>query len=97
MTLDDPTSTTATVRMGDAVALVSTCRMHPEDLRPTLDADVRWCPNCAQRVFNVEDSNGLRRAVAQRRCIATQDLEGRLVVGEARSPYAPGSQLSWDM
>ena len=82
---------------GPVVINVVACRKRWDELRRVRGAsDVRWCSDCEQRVFAVEDQDGLIAAVAANRCVHTT-MEGVVVMGEPYiEEYMAPPPLKWD-
>lgn len=87
----------------DRVAAVYRCHRQLVELQDTDNLDVKYCDTCRQKVFRVQDFDGLERAIASRGCVwgpidmafPKKDSE-RCFLGGPAIEYAGASLLSWD-
>lgn len=93
---DDSPGTRTLFRRGPFTARVRVCQVGPEELEPTADADIRYCPSCKQRVVNVSDVLGVVNAVSLAECIASRDADNVQYMGSVVIEYHHGGPLRWD-
>lgn len=76
---------------------VVACRKGWDDLRRLRGlSEVRWCSDCRQRVYSIEDENGLVAAVAANRCVHAK-IDGVTFIGEPHiEEYLAPPPLKWD-
>jgi hypothetical protein len=97
----NPTKFTLPSPQDDARVVSVYQRRVPFDaLRTTADPEVKFCDQCAQRVYRVRDFDGFARAVASRLCVwgendlrPTGAASKQVMLG---LPMMPRESLKWE-
>lgn len=67
-----------------------------DELQPTEHEQVRYCHNCSQPVFRVQDLAGFSKAAAANCCVMVKPDAGSMYLGNAGFiEYMPQSRLNW--
>lgn len=73
------------------------CARRWDDLTATQLVGVRHCDACNQMVHEIQDADGLRLAIAAKRCVRVMRRDGGYYLGDMQVDYQPlPTELSWD-
>lgn len=73
------------------------CARRWDELAATQMDGVRHCDSCNQMVYEIEDVDGLKLAIASKRCVRVSNSSGGYFVGGIAVDYRPTSTtLNWD-